>query len=95
MPRAKRVAIPGGVWHLTHRCHSRQFLLKFQRDRNRWRHWLFEATKRYGLTVLNYIDFNMVRAGVVQHPAQWRVSGYHDIQIPPQRYRLMTKTRSA
>jgi len=25
------------------------------RDRVRWLHWLFEAKKRYGLTVLDYI----------------------------------------
>jgi putative transposase len=31
------------------------FLLKFERDRLRWKHWLFQARKRYGLCVLNYI----------------------------------------
>jgi putative transposase len=30
-------------------------LLKFARDRRRWRYWLFEATRRYGLSVLNFI----------------------------------------
>jgi putative transposase len=55
MPRANRFFLPGHVWHITHRCHSREFLLKFSRDRQRWRHWLFEARKRYGLCVLNYI----------------------------------------
>jgi putative transposase len=29
--------------------------LKFARDRKRWRYWLFEAKKRFGLSVLNYI----------------------------------------
>ena len=55
MPRAKRIYVPGGVWHITHRCHNRDFLLKFRRDRIRWKYWLFEAKKRYGLSVLNYI----------------------------------------
>jgi putative transposase len=54
MARAHRIHIPGQVWHLTHRCHRRQFLLKFARDRRLWRHWLFEARKRYGLCVLDY-----------------------------------------
>jgi putative transposase len=155
MPRANRYYLPGAVWHITHRCHDRQFLLRFERDRRRWRYWLYEARKRYGLTVLNYIatsnhvhllmqdtapgtiwrgmqllagrtaqeynqrksrkgafwddryfatavendehlvrclvyiDLNMVRAGVVSHPAQWQVSGYHEIQTPPQRYRII------
>ena len=38
-----------------YRCHGRQILLKFERDRSRWKYWLFQATKRYGLCVLNYI----------------------------------------
>lgn len=129
--------------------------MKFVRDRRRWRYWLFEARKRYGLSVLNYIvtsnhihllcadqgndeipnslqliegrvaqefnlrksrrgafwedryhatavqtdghltrcltyiDLNMVRAGVVQHPRQWEVSGYNEIQQPPGRRRII------
>jgi REP element-mobilizing transposase RayT len=55
MPRANRFFIPGTVWHITHRCHDRKFLLKFDRDRRRWKHWLFQSRKRYGLSVLNYI----------------------------------------
>ncbi len=54
MPRAHRHRIPGQVWHITGRCHRRQFLLKFARDRRRWVSWLYEARKRYGLCVLNY-----------------------------------------
>jgi putative transposase len=54
MPRANRHYIPGYVWHITHRCHKREFLLKFSRDRKRWLAWLFEAKKRFGLSVLNY-----------------------------------------
>ncbi len=54
MPRASRHYISGYVWHITHRCHKKEYLLKFARDRRRWIHWLFEAKKRYGLIVLNY-----------------------------------------
>lgn len=141
MPRAHRNHLPGYVWHLTHRCHRRQFLLRFARDRRSWQRWLYEARKRYGLCVLNYtatsnrvhllvrdqggdevaagmqliegrtaqpfnrrkgragafwqdryhatavetgehlarclvyVDLNMVRAGVVEHPAGWEVGG--------------------
>jgi hypothetical protein len=40
---------------VTHRCHKREFLLKFPRDRHRWIEWLYQAKKRYnGLSVLNY-----------------------------------------
>ncbi len=155
MPRAHRYFLPHHVWHLTHRCHQRDFLLKFARDRRRWRQWLFEAKKRFRLCVLNYavtsnhihllvrdqgrgeiahamqliagctaqaynhrkarqgafwedryhatavdteeslarclvyIDLNMVRAGVVQHPGDWDAGGYREIQSPPQRYAII------
>lgn len=155
MPRANRNFSEGRVWHITHRCHQRSFLLKFVRDRRRWRHWLFEARRRYGLSVLNYIvtsnhihllcadrgkgeiprslqliagrtaqefntrknrngafwedryhatavqtdshlarciayiDLNMVRAHAVQHPRDWEVSGYNEIQSPWQRKRII------
>jgi len=158
MPRANRVFVPGLVWHITHRCHKKEFLLKFQRDRQRWRYWLFQAKQRYGLSVLNYIvtsnhihllvvdtdrnaisksmqliagrtaqefnqrkqrkgafwedryhatavdtdehfvrclvyiDLNMVRADAVRHPSKWCVSGYNEIQSPPQRYAIIDQT---
>lgn len=155
MPRANRIFCPGHVWHITHRCHQRQFLLKFVRDRRRWRYWLFEARKRYGLSVLNYvatsnhvhllcadrgkdeiprslqliegrvaqefnlrknrrgafwedryhatavqsnghlarcltyIDLNMIRARAVDHPREWEVCGYSEIQDPPERRQII------
>ena len=156
MPRASRHFIPGHVWHITHRCHKKEFLLKFARDRRRWLCWLFEARKRYGLCVLNYavtsnhihllirdksqddvipnsiqliagrtgqefnqrrgrkgaywedryhgtaietdehlakcmiyIDLNMVRAGVVDHPSEYEFCGYNEIQKPKDRYALI------
>ena len=148
--------MPGYVWHITHRCHKKEFLLKFAHDRRRWLWWLFEARKRYGLCVLNYaitsnhihllvrdkshnstipksiqliagrtgqefnqrkgrkgaywedcyhataietdehlakcmvyIDLNMVRAGVVNHPSEYEFCGYNEIQKPKQRYALI------
>lgn len=55
MPRANRYYSPGYVWHITHRCHKQEFLLKFAKDRRRWRHWLYEAKRRFDLRVLNYV----------------------------------------
>ena len=152
MPRANRNFLPGYVWHLTHRCHESAFLLKFARDRRTWIRWLFEAKKRFGLCVLNYvvtsnhihllvrdtghgeippsmqliagrtaqqynqrkkrkgafwedryhatavatdnhlvqclvyIDMNMVRAGAVNHPREWRESAYAERHAAQQRY---------
>jgi putative transposase len=162
MPRANRYYIPGQVWHITHRCHKQEFLLKFRRDRQRWQYWLFESRKRYGLQVLNfmvtsnhihllavdggdrhvlprslqlvasrtgqeynrrknrkgafwedryhataiedgehfvrcmtYIDLNMVRAGVVDHPSEWPDCGFHEIQKPRQRYVIIDRQKLA
>jgi len=157
MPRANRHYLPGHAWHITHRCHKQEFLLKFAKDRRRWLHWLFEAKKRYGLCVLNYIvtsnhihllvmdtykgcisnsmqliagrtaqeynqrkqrkgafwedryyataidtneylgkcityiDLNMVRTGVIDHPSQWKESGYNEIQHPSVRYNIINR----
>ena len=33
MPRANRHFLSGHVWHVTHRCHERNFLFKFAWDR--------------------------------------------------------------
>jgi putative transposase len=55
MPRANRHFLPGYVWHITHRCHRKSFLLKFARDRQSYLRWVFEAKKRFGLSVLDYI----------------------------------------
>lgn len=38
---------------------------------------------------LVYIDLNMVRAGVVKHPAHWAHGGYREIQAPPKRYAII------
>ena len=156
MPRANRHYIPGQVWHITHRCHKKEFLLKFAKDRRRYLQWVFEAKKRYGLSVLSYtvtsnhvhllvrdnghidvipksiqliagrsgqeynkrknrkgaywedryhatsieagkhliqclvyIDLNMVRAGVVEHPSEWGFCAYNEILAPRQRYALI------
>ena len=36
-----------------------------------------------------YIDLNIVRAGVVDHPSEWKWGGFHEIQNPKTRYRLI------
>ena len=78
MARAKRHYLPGYAWHITHRCHEREFLLKFGRDRGRWLRWLFEARKRYDLCILNYVaTSNHIHLLVFE------------IQQPRQRYALI------
>ena len=46
--------MPGYIWHIAHRCHKKEYLLKFAKDRRNWLRWLYVAKKRYGLCILNY-----------------------------------------
>jgi REP element-mobilizing transposase RayT len=39
-------------------------------------------TEKHLLRCMVYIDLNMVRAGVVTHPSEWRFGGYNEIQSP-------------
>lgn len=54
MPRANRNFVPGHIWHLTHRCHNRQFLLRSEEDRRRWTQWVRVSRDRFGLCILDY-----------------------------------------
>jgi putative transposase len=54
MPRANRYIVPGQIYHLRHRCHNRQFLLKFANDRHGYRRRLREAVHELRLSLLRY-----------------------------------------
>ena len=81
MLRASRHFLPGYVWHITHRCHKKEFLLKFRRDRYRCLQWLFEAKKRYGLSVLNYT--------VTSNHIHMIVKGNEDREVIPKSIQLI------
>jgi len=46
--------VDGGVFHLTHRCHNRAFLLKFACNRDTYRAMLREHLGQLDLSVLDY-----------------------------------------
>ena len=54
MPRANRYIVPGQIYHVTHRCHNRSFLLKYARDRNTYRAMLRDRLNRFPISVLGY-----------------------------------------
>src|SRR5438094_5367480 len=54
MARANRLRGDGGIFHITHRCHNRAFLLKFARDRDAYRQLLREALQQFDLWLLDY-----------------------------------------
>ena len=79
MPRANRYIVPGHIYHITHRCHDRQFLLKFAKDRKAYLRRLLQAVRAGDLAILNYtITSNHV------HLVVWA-------QSPEQIARLMQK----
>lgn len=54
MPRANRYIQTGCLYHLTHRCHDRQFLFRFALVRNEYRNRLREALKTFNISTLAY-----------------------------------------
>jgi putative transposase len=54
----------------------------FWEDRN---HATAVEKNRHLRQCITYIDMNMVRAGVVEHPRQWEFCGYNEIQNPRKR----------
>ncbi len=159
MPRSSDYLVEGYTYHLTHRCHNSEFLLKFARDRDAYRDWLREGVARHGVPVygycltsnhvhlvvhasdvhavselvhlaagstakeynvrkerlgsmwqhpyhctrvqdgshlfncLCYVDMNAVRAGLVEHPREWRWCGYSELMGTRKRYRFLDVAR--
>ena len=54
MARANRLSEKGGIFDVTHRCHNREFLLKFARDRDAYRAKLREHLPEFEVGLLDY-----------------------------------------
>lgn len=155
MPRRRRGWINNACYHVTHRCHGKNFLLKFAKHREIYLKYLMEMASRFKIDVLDYmvtgnhvhlllkarrgeniskgiqflhgafankynlmkeregafwsnrfhstriqngehlgrclfyIDMNMVRAGVVKHPAEWQHSAVQEFLGLKKRYRIV------
>jgi putative transposase len=151
--------LPGHIYHLTQRCHNREFLLRFAVHRNRYRETLRQAADEFDVSLLDYsvtsnhvhllafaeedgqiselmkkaagqsgqgynrrkgrsgafwegrfhstmvdsgrylfecliyIELNMVRCGVVEHPSGWEWCGYSELMGIRKRYRLLDVDR--
>jgi len=55
MPRRRRGLLDRTCYHITHRCHQREFLLKFEIDRNKYLEILFRTKQRYKVDFLDYM----------------------------------------
>ncbi len=54
MPRANRCILPGEIYHLTHRCHDKKFLLRFGLDRTEYCSRLRECVRVHNVSLLDY-----------------------------------------
>ena len=54
MPRGNRYIVPGCCHHLTHRCHNREFLLKFARDRDQYQERLRRTLAEVDVGLLQF-----------------------------------------
>ena len=63
MPRANRYFGPGKLYHLTPRCHNRQFLCKFARDRDQYRQLLWRTVQEFPVMVVAYGISSIGRLG--------------------------------
>jgi putative transposase len=54
MPRANRYILPGYIYHLTHRCHNRRFLLRCRLDRNEYCSRLRHAARKHRISLFGF-----------------------------------------
>ncbi len=54
MPRGNRYMLPGEVYHLTHRCHNKDFLLRFGCDRTEYCRRLRNGVREFGASLFSY-----------------------------------------
>jgi len=52
-------------------------------------HYTLVDDGTYAWNCMKYIDLNLVRAGLVHHPSEWRWCGYDELTGGRQRYRLL------
>ena len=84
MARANRlngVGGDGGIFHLTHRCHNRAFLLKFACDRDAYRMRVWEHLRRFDVWVLDYcVTSNHVHL-LVDAPERFEIGGPGEVVL--------------
>ncbi len=54
MPRANRYIQPGHIYHLTHRCHNRKFLLRCRIDRTEYCTRLRHAVRKHRISLFDF-----------------------------------------
>ena len=93
---ADRAEAVSGLMHLAAGATAKQYNLRKGHLGSLWEH-PYQCTLiedgQHLLNCLCYVDLNMVRAGVVPHPREWRWCGYDELSGSRQRYRLVNEDR--
>jgi len=67
MARAKRHFSPGYIWHITHRCHKQEFLLKFLKEhQDEWTGSIAVGSKSFIESVKASLGFRAKGRNVIQ-----------------------------
>jgi putative transposase len=84
------------LMHLAAGATAKQYNLRKGHLGSLWEH-PYQCTViedgRHLLNCLCYVDLNMVRAGAVPHPREWRWCGYDELTGGRRRYRLVNEER--
>jgi putative transposase len=52
-------------------------------------HGVIINSENYLIQCMMYIDLNMVRAGIVEYPKEWKFCGFNEIMNPKDRYAII------
>jgi REP-associated tyrosine transposase len=55
MGRRKRCWVDAASYHITHRCHGKKYLFRFEKYRNYYVQKLYEAQRKYNVDIFNYV----------------------------------------
>jgi hypothetical protein len=91
--KGNRDVIPASIQLIAGRM-AQEYNLRKDRNGAYWEdryHATAVETGKHLVQCLVYVDLNMVRAGVVEHPSEWPHGGYNEIQAPPQRYAIIDR----
>ncbi len=64
MPRRRRGWLDKACYHVTHRCHKREFLFKFAKYRDLYIRQLWEMKQRFKVDILNYMITSQPQRGL-------------------------------
>ena len=84
------------LMHLASGSTAKQYNVRKERSGSMWEKPYHCTVIQPGAHLLNclcYVDLNMVRAGVVSSPSDWKWCGYHELTGHRERYRLLDREK--